>query len=38
MNKRMSVYDELFRRADELAAKKNGGMILDATFVAQEPA
>ena len=35
MNKRMSVYDELFRRADELAAKSNGGMILDATFVTQ---
>ena len=35
MNKRMSVYDELFRRADELAAKSSGGMILDATFVAQ---
>lgn len=35
MNKRMSVYDEVFRRADELAAKSNGGMILDATFVAQ---
>lgn len=35
MNKRMSVYDELFRRADELAGKSNGGMILDATFVAQ---
>jgi uncharacterized protein len=36
MNKRLSVYDEVFRRADELAAKdKKGGMILDATFVAQ---
>ncbi len=35
MNKRMSVYDEVFRRADELAAKSSGGMILDATFVAQ---
>jgi len=35
MNKRMSVYDELFRRADELASKSSGGMILDATFVAQ---
>jgi predicted kinase len=37
MNKRLSVYDEVFRRADELAAKdKKGGMILDATFVTQE--
>jgi predicted kinase len=36
MNKRLSVYDEVFRRADELAKKdKKGGMILDATFVAQ---
>jgi predicted kinase len=37
MNKRLSVYDELFKRADELATKDNkGGMILDATFVTQE--
>jgi predicted kinase len=36
MNKRLSVYDEVFRRADELAAKKVGGMILDATFVTQD--
>lgn len=37
MNKRLSVYDEVFRRADELAKKDpKGGMILDATFVAQE--
>jgi uncharacterized protein len=36
MNKRLSVYDELFRRADELASKNKGGMILDATFVTQE--
>ena len=35
MNKRMSVYDEVFRRADELASKSSDGMILDATFVAQ---
>jgi len=36
MNKRLSVYDEVFRRADELAQKdKKSGMILDATFVAQ---
>jgi predicted kinase len=36
MNKRLSVYDEVFRRADELAAKGKGGLILDATFVTQE--
>ena len=36
MNKRLSVYDEVFRRADELAAKSKGGIILDATFVTQE--
>ena len=36
MNKRLSVYDELFRRADELAAKGKDGLILDATFVTQE--
>ncbi len=36
MNKRLSVYDELFKRADELASKSNGGLILDATFVTQE--
>jgi predicted kinase len=36
MNKRLSVYDELFKRADELAAKGKGGLILDATFVTQE--
>ncbi len=37
MNKRLSVYDEVFRRADQLASKdKKGGMILDATFVTQE--
>jgi predicted kinase len=35
MNKRLSVYDEVFRRADELA-KKGGGLILDATFVTQD--
>jgi hypothetical protein len=34
MNKRLSVYDEMFRRADDVAAK--GGVILDATFVSQE--
>ncbi len=36
MNKRLSVYDEVFRRADEQAAKSKGGLILDATFVTQE--
>ena len=36
MGKRLSVYDELFRRADELAQKSKNGLILDATFVSQE--
>src|SRR5664279_4152608 len=36
MNKRLSVYDEVFRRANELAAKSDGGLILDATFVTQD--
>ena len=36
MNKRLSVYDEVFRRADEQAAKNKGGLILDATFVTQD--
>lgn len=36
MNKRLSVYDEVLRRADELAAKGKGGLILDATFVTQD--
>jgi predicted kinase len=35
MSKRLSVYDEMFRRADELAGKSKG-VILDATFVTQE--
>jgi predicted kinase len=35
MNKRLSVYDEMFRRADE-SAGKGVGLILDATFVTQE--
>lgn len=34
MNKRTSVYDEMFRMADELA-EKGKGIILDATFVNQ---
>lgn len=36
MSKRMSVYDEVFRRADELAGKGASGIILDATFVSQD--
>jgi uncharacterized protein len=36
MNKRMSVYDEVFRRADELASQSQGGIILDATFVTHD--
>ena len=36
MNKRLSVYDELFRRADDVAGKNKTGLILDATFVTQE--
>jgi predicted kinase len=36
MSKRLSVYDEVFRRADELAGKNKNGVILDATFVAQD--
>jgi predicted kinase len=35
MNKRLSVYDELFHRADE-NLKKNDCVILDATFITQE--
>jgi predicted kinase len=36
MNKRLSVYDEMFRRADELATQSKTGFIMDATFVTQE--
>jgi len=36
MSKRLSVYDELFRRADDLAQKNRKGLILDATFVTQD--
>jgi len=36
MSKRLSVYDELFRRADVLARKSKKGLILDATFVTQD--
>ena len=35
MSKRLSVYDEMFRRADDLAGQGKG-LILDATFVSQE--
>jgi predicted kinase len=35
MDKRNLVYDEVFRRASELAAKGNG-IILDATFITQK--
>jgi predicted kinase len=36
MNKRLSVYDEVFRRADDLSQKGTQGIILDATFVTQD--
>ena len=36
MGKRVSVYEEMFRRAEDLAHKDRGGLILDATFVTQE--
>ena len=36
MSKRLFVYDELFRRADDLVQKSKRGVILDATFVTQE--
>jgi hypothetical protein len=36
MNKRLSVYDEVFRRADDLSQKDVPGVILDATFVTQK--
>jgi len=35
MSKRVSVYDEMFRQADDLA-RKGRGVILDATFVTQD--
>ncbi len=35
MAKRTAVYDEMFRRAGEILANKGGGVILDATFIAQ---
>ena len=36
MNKRMAVYDELFRRAEQYVIKKNSSVILDATFVTKK--
>jgi predicted kinase len=36
MSKRLSVYDEMFRRAEDLARKSTKGVILDATFFTQE--
>jgi predicted kinase len=36
MRKRLSVYDELFHRAEDLIRKSKKGVILDATFVTQE--
>jgi len=36
MSKRLSVYDEMFRRAEDLAQKSKKSVILDATFVTQE--
>lgn len=36
MSKRLSVYDELLRRAGEQANRSKEGVILDATFVTQE--
>jgi len=35
MDKRTLVYDEMFRRAEEILAGKGAGVILDATFVTQ---
>lgn len=36
MKKRLSVYDEMFKRAGDTLSRSKGGLILDATFVAQE--
>jgi len=35
MSKRLSVYDEMFSRADDLVEKSKKGAVLDATFVTQ---
>ena len=36
MKKRLSVYDEMFSRAEEMLRRDRKGLILDATFVTQE--
>ena len=36
MGKRLSVYDEMFRRAEDIVRKSKKGVVLDATFVTQE--
>jgi predicted kinase len=36
MSKRLSVYDEMFSRAENLVRESKKGVILDATFVTQE--
>ena len=36
MTKRLSVYDEMFSRAENLVRESKKGLILDATFVTQE--
>lgn len=36
MDKRLSVYEEMFRRADELASEGQKGLILDATFITED--
>jgi predicted kinase len=36
MDKRLSVYEEMFRRADELASRGQRDIILDATFVTED--
>jgi len=36
MRKRLSVYDEMFSRAEDLVRKSKKSVILDATFVTQE--
>ena len=36
MNKRMAVYNELFRRAEEFVVKNKKSVILDATFVTKK--
>ena len=36
MSKRLSVYDEMFNRAEDLVRESKNSVILDATFVTQE--